>query len=302
MSYSIVYDKCFIKVGNKVAPMILSGDNNVYEASNRRRARDWGIPTYYTGNSRMIDKDELIKRIETEIEKTVEDNKIDKYDNDRERTPEEIKNSFGYFTALAVGGRGTSGTTASMYLNFFKNGIKNAKTIEELKEGGISIEIKDSRWNLYGGKKYSVEPPKVKIPTTTEEFESYLKEWIEWENTARAVSEDGEESSVGFFVSFTSDYNVERFLKNMRKSNRKPKEKKRIEVDKYFVLSNSKGYLVKYTRNGYRYSSWSSSAKAFINRKHAESYLNQLKSKRKYNCDTWEIEEVYGRNYFSVAV
>jgi hypothetical protein len=65
MSYSILYDKVFLATTRGITPLILSGDNNVYErtySGRERRARNWG-PLY---NGRFLDlpANELIKKAE----------------------------------------------------------------------------------------------------------------------------------------------------------------------------------------------------------------------------------------------
>lgn len=43
MSYTILYNTMFLRSGEGITPCVLSGSNNCYDASNRRRDRSWSV-------------------------------------------------------------------------------------------------------------------------------------------------------------------------------------------------------------------------------------------------------------------
>ena len=100
MSYEIIYNSVFLKSSAGITPCILSGSNNCYDADNRRRSRDWSV-----------------------------------FFNELADTPENI---------MAKALNMTGGTYQEHWksngkwvddagvLRFFRNGIQNACTLEEL--------------------------------------------------------------------------------------------------------------------------------------------------------------------------
>jgi len=110
MSYEIVYNKQFLKIDGKIIPLILHGSNNCYEIlsdGRQRRKREWS--TIYIGGSNRS-----IVSTEAEIMK-------------------EIKSCCdgGEYQEHFVQNR--KWVNDKGLIRFFQNGIKNAKTIEELK-------------------------------------------------------------------------------------------------------------------------------------------------------------------------
>ena len=65
MSYSILYEKQFIKVGdNLFIPMVECGDNNVYEASNgRKRARSWCNDKWIANGKTICTREDIENRV-----------------------------------------------------------------------------------------------------------------------------------------------------------------------------------------------------------------------------------------------
>ena len=121
MSYTIFYNKCFIKVGeNQYIPLAEIGDNNVYELSNRR-ARDWQR-LYMFGTNPIVSSETILSDL-----KEIREYKIKTY-------PDYNDKSFGWFDACALYGKSIGTTTWKSFYNFFLNGIKNAVTIEKLRE------------------------------------------------------------------------------------------------------------------------------------------------------------------------
>lgn len=134
MSHEIIYGKCFIKVDDKnFIPMVLIGSNNTYEISGggNKRARDFTPLISMLNNKLYGELSEMISECEY-----MKNQRIDDYNN-----PTDIEKNFGYYNSFEFYGKRTA--TYSEFINLFKNGCKNAKTIEELSDLGISVMVKN---------------------------------------------------------------------------------------------------------------------------------------------------------------
>jgi len=256
MSYTILYAKQFIKIDEaRVIPFILQGDNNVYE-TDRKRARDWS-------NSRMFNrtiitsKEDLLQEIERFKQDTIEH--CNEYIKQYDETWAFDEKRFGYHTGIAVGGRRTTKTTFGMFKNFYASGIKDAKTIEELRNLGCSLGI---RISSYANKNITEAGLEVK-PTvnftsteqaiaTIEEYEAYYK---------------GHNVYLYIYA-----YGMDRVVEKLKKR-KTPKQKEK--VDQYFQINTPFGLFVKNTSRGFQYG-WN--AKAFRTEKAANKSLDILKN------------------------
>ena len=112
MSYSILYDAVFIKTLTGITPVVLVGDNNVYESSanNARRSRDWSL------FMRLINVSE--QELFTAIESLCGGNNQHWYQGGKFTSDEDIR-------------------------RWVRRGIKNAVTIEDLLSfnSGILINV-----------------------------------------------------------------------------------------------------------------------------------------------------------------
>ena len=279
MSYSILYDRQFVKIAeDKYIPMMLVGDNNMWENNSKKRCRDWGNSPWYTAGKPYASEEEIMKRLDDYMAK-------EKKDHDREEKDETGKHvggytfdkNYGWFTGTVVRSGHTTKTTATQYRNFILSGIKKAWTIEQLREAGIKL--------LLGGDMFTSQFPKVEIHSI-EDIDVYY----------RAVPE-------GEFVYFyfgtpgnTRDYeSINYKIKHYRrKINPKPKrEKVKVKLDKYYVLKNDNGFLSKYTKSGYRYNPWGSdTGKIFETRKLAEKYRDKLVKDNKFKAESWKVKPI----------
>lgn len=258
MSYTILYAKQFIKIDEKrVIPFILQGDNNVYE-SNNKRARDWSNSYGFT--STIITSNEaLLQEIERFKQDTIE--RCNEYVKQYDETWAYDEKRFGYHTGIAVGGRHTTKTTFGMFKNFFANGIKDAKTIEELRELGCSLGIRVSSYDNKNITEAGLEiKPTVNFTSTEqaiatiEEYEAYYK---------------GHNVYLYIYA-----YGMDRVVEKTKKT----KTPKKIEkVDQYFQINTPFGLFVKNTARGFQYSRWN--AKAFRTERDAKRSLDILKNK-----------------------
>lgn len=141
MSYTILYRSLFAKLrSGKYLPIVESGDNNVYEYNNRRRARSWSnfAYLYYTSNGRY---DITAEEIMSGIENMINDDKekyvgqlTDRYDKEytTRYTEEDVESNYSYFSGLTLSSCGNKWASANQIRNFFKRAIENAVDADEV--------------------------------------------------------------------------------------------------------------------------------------------------------------------------
>lgn len=292
MSYEIIYDKQFIKLDDEtVIPMILAGSSNCFEAGRKGRNgkgdRSWWCITNYSNKQFYVNKLKLLEAVNIDIEKTVEAGMIKKSWEEKARTREEVLNSYGYHTSLALRTRNTGALTADKYFNFFKNGIRKAMTIEQLAEIGIHLQFSVYRWHTY---KFSKTVPLVPVIDSVKEFYRQVKIFEKYKNTC-IITEEGKEPhspSISLYFDCHDDA-VTAKLKSVRY--KKKRSYKYIEQPFYYTLENDRGYLHKYTKFGYRYSS-SWPGKQFPTENMALSYKNSLIKLKRMSAETWNIVKI----------
>lgn len=291
MSYEIIYGKQFVELRRtrEVIPMLLAGSNNCFEAGtyrhrNGRRARDWGnAPWYNRRGKRLSEKPEVILRnLNAELDRYIRRNRSRK----EGIKPADIRNDFGYFASVAVGGGRCCDTSWDLYRSQFVNGIRNALTIEELAKLGVTLYFHDVR-----GFRESPNGQPAQVDITTElQYFAELKKWQAWQA----------KTGKGFWLSF-HPLGTDEVLRRLRAPKRKaPRAKTTVEQDHYFVLTDGYYGLVKYTSRGYRYSFNKDGGKRFMTEKAAEAYRQQLLKKGRYKADIWKVERIESKATFLV--
>ena len=147
----------FIKMRDgSYIPMIESGDSNVWECDNRRRARDWSSCRWLHESEEQrsrysLTEDEILGSARREI-----DNNLERYVGTEPAfggplyTKEQVLADLGFFNAIKINGHST--TSASQFFNFFKSGIRNAVTMDEMRCGlrlswyELTDDKKSSKW------------------------------------------------------------------------------------------------------------------------------------------------------------
>ena len=283
MSYTILYEKQFIKVADDLfIPIVLTGDNNVYE-SDRKRARSWCNQRYVTGGPVWASSGTILGAIDKIRQDRIESNRRtieqgylnqeDGYDDKR----------FGWHEGVAIYGKGTTGTSFGMYRNFYKTGIERAMTIEELLEKGVHLRIK-----LYYYRPEDVTSkgkaikPDVNI-LSTEHLVSTVNEWVEY------YGEMSDRISLYFF----DDWCLEKVLASQKKKVKRNQEW--VESKSYYALKSDTGYFIKNLRYGYRYAYTSEGAKKFLTEKKANEFKKRMKNGEHF---TVELNE----NPYAVSV
>lgn len=284
MSYEIIYGKQFIKLRktSEVIPMLLMGSNNCFDIGlngrNGRRARDWSNLRYHNRKGKISEKPEVIlKSVDAELRRRIRDRSFP--DEDK---PADVRNRFGYFASIAISGRGTRGTSFSAYRAQFSNGIKNALTVEELDELGINPYFCTI---TFGDQPTDGIPQSVDLKTEKQYFEE-LKKWRAWQNG------NGKSFYMGFHP-----HNTDTVLERLRRPGRQARRQARrdktpVEQDHYFVLADGCNKLVKYVRNGYRYSFSQTGGKRFRTEQDAEKYRQSLLKANRYKADIWKVRRI----------
>ena len=284
MGFTIVYDKQFIKAeknGEVVfIPMVYAGSSNCFEVGLKgrsgRRERSWCLMTHCIKGKKYATLEEIIKGVENVREEVIASNKENsKYYIEQGKpdfADEYSDERFGYFNAIAIGTQSTVNTTFGHYKGLYVTGCRKALTIEELNEIGVfpSIQIlifDDTEKELFD---------KIGIPTRKSVTPKTSKELIELIDEFEASTKDFKKANV--YISCRAD---ERKMREVRREYfpKEKKQKKRITVDKFFVIKDETDnhYVYSISKYGYRYSLFGRSrAKTFLSKKGAERYAKKI--------------------------
>jgi len=272
MSYSIIYDKQFVKVEEnnteKFIPFVLIGDNNCYDFNNRR-TRNWHNFSYILNGEGFSTLEKMLSKAEKERDSIIKRNNEsnEKYikEDRKDWTEDYSDDRWGYFTSLSIGGS-TTKTTFNNYKGIFKTGCKKAVTVEELfrsNHGSISIETPyNSKSKL---EKYNIEEFKIIVTTSKELVEKFRE-------AEKTLSKTG----ISPIIKLNA---VERIAKNIRTEFFKTTKKVKIgkEVSQFFEVRDSinGNVVLRTTKNGYRFSH-SGTGKKFRLESEATRYAKKL--------------------------
>lgn len=283
MSYSILYNKLFVKVTDETyIPMIQSGDNNVYE-SDRKRARSWWNQRYVTGGPIWASAETILSTIDRIREERIASNKRYIEQNLLEDGDQFDDKRFGWHEGIAIYGKGTTGTTFGMYRNFYKSGIERALTVEQLLEKGIQLRMK-----LYCYRPEDVTDKGKEIKpdvtfTSTEHLVSTVNEWTDYYG----------EMSDRITLWYWDDWNIKNLTKSQ--SRKTKRERTYVQSKSFWVLKAPTGYFVKNLKHGYKYSFTATGGKLFPDQSKAATFKKRMK-----NGEMFEVEPHESRYPISV--
>lgn len=267
MSYSIFYNKQFIKVSEKdktFIPMLEAGDNNVYE-SNNRRARDWQNQPI---KGKLIASEAEILAYVNELNDTykAEDKEYD-------------ETQFGWKSGLQIKSRYC---TFGNYKGFYVTGMRQALTVEELVSFNVRIVLALSYYTQEAlKKKGKAIKPSVDI-TTTKQLEETIAEWTNFYG------------SVNFHLTYGSDWGLEKIRKSRQRAK---KEKEQVIVDSFYALKDEQGrYFLRKLKYGFSYSYHPTAGKKFITEKEANTFHKRMPAN-----NPWKVVPVQQRTYFYVS-
>ena len=283
MSYDIIYNRQFIKVDEqRVITFLEIGSNNCYEASGtgRKRSRSWGSSIGFTDGKLIVKGEDLLNEIDKLEESTKE--KCIQYTQQHGEGWKYNPKRFGYHVGVSFYGKRTSDTSFNSFKTYYKNGIKEAMSIEELSENGIRITIHVYRWldEHITSKGLEIKPDVTF--TSTQHMIDTIKEYEEYYGNKTTL-----------YLRCNDGWSIERMKKRRSQSKRNGrKEKKPIDVAEYFVLETGEGgYFVRNTSRGYKYSFYLSGAKKFINEKEVQKYKDKMRNGDLFTV--YKIEKPY---------
>lgn len=244
MSYTIIYGKQFVKLDEQNhVPVLNWGDNNVYEFNNRKRARDFTQARFFTDNEMYATKETMLQKAQ-ELRKRYQ-----------ERDPEYSDTEFGYWASLAIGGS-TRKTTFRKLINIVIDGIKKSRTVEDLLQHGINVNVYEYAYTEEEFEKKHGRKPIRMTMGTSEELKRFLDNY----------------SGPGLTISIDAWADQ---LKRLNARNIKPKSPK--VVDHFFHLVTKEGYsFLKCTKRGYRHRLFGY-GKQFETEAQAERYMKSIK-------------------------
>jgi len=287
MSYDLIYAKQFIKVETekeiKYIPIVLAGSSNCFETTSsgrERRARSWYNLRSFAKT--MATEKEMLDNVYAERERIIARNNErlkespnwDKYDD----------KLFGYFSALAIGGRHTSNTTFGMYRGLITSGVKKALTVEQLRKYSVSVYI-----SVFSA---SFDKEKNKIADELNKNFGYVSTTAELllsiEHYEKIKTSD---LVLNVKISAIDDAKAPCLKRaHLEFHPKERKETQKVELDKYFVIKTSHGYFNRLLPRGYRYSYFLNSAKVFETLPQARKYIEKLANKG-YTGTVEEIKE-----------
>lgn len=217
MSYTILYRSMFVRLSDgRFIPMVEMGDNNVWEAGNQRRARDWqqwhigdrkAFPAYTKGEI-MADVERMIDHEKERVGKPYAsyENKEGCY------TEQEIEKNFGYYSCIAIEGRHCNDTSAQMVRNFFLKGFEQAVSFDE--DSDLKMELHwCTEYPHYERRHVSTEH---ELLQTWEELKEVKRDvwlgyyccanWLYEQHRKRAPKREKKEHQAGWVVTINDGY------------------------------------------------------------------------------------------------
>jgi hypothetical protein len=269
MSYTIIYDRQFIKVSDtEFLPVVLGGSSNVFESTHRgeKRMREWTMLTI--GEGVLVSGESIKEYLEKQLVDTVQYHLKDENTLTREQAEAEVKAKWGYFRGIKLSGR--KRLTFQGYKSFLLNACKEAVSIEDLvaQGGGLHFQVIDSERS-----KLSNNPDRLDNYSvwTTEEFWNALGAFkLCYGNTGWRIN--------------VGNYSLERVRQNIIRDKRYKKNTTTIiafkRVEHFFVcqrVDDPMKFLSKFMRFGYKYwcSATSRLVKKFATENQAMSFLKR---------------------------
>jgi len=244
MSYGIIYDKQFVKVGKEFLPMVYSGDNNCYEVGRNggcgRRSRSWYNQSYMTVGKHFASAEEIIKRAEETAEGMV-------------------------YSGTKIGSKFPD---VNGIVTFYKGAIKRALTVEQLAECGIEVLIFVYVYDWEETTKKTGKVNKYVYAKTTDELLNGVTELEEYYK--------GTKLNITFSLSCAE----ERQMKKVRAKYFPKKMGGSFDwnsLEQYFILYKANhGYFVNRTKWKIRYSYYiQGRIRKFKSQKQAENYATK---------------------------
>lgn len=232
MSHEIVYAREFMKTSDsRIIPLVLSGSNNCWEPTygkHWRRCRSWFPLLIKSGENPAIEPEKLMERVSSCIPSTYQQHFV----------------------------RNGKWVDDAAFVRFFENGIKKAKTLEELKDECLSSTSLEGTIYYYDDADNICTLHSARIADSAEldtflmEADGYLK------------SETSHQLRVQ--LGFCSEDVLKRYPRP-RTVRQKPPQ--------YYVVTTGHGYVSRLTRRGVYSTCCCEYAKWFENEKNALKWI-----------------------------
>lgn len=250
MSYAIVYAREFLKTNDdRIIPLVLSGSNNCYEMYNgrERRERCWWTLYIPHSSSPAIRSEELMEIIKSRVPS----------DNE-------------HFV------RGGKWVDDKAFVRFYENGIKKAKTLEELNDEAMHPVRLEGVITIPKGMNDvdTVHQCFIKDSGELDGFLDFVDEYI------------SKHSGEKYFISIF--YNREDPIK--RKVTKK--RSKIFLEENYYVVKIADNYVTQITRMSLRCSPYVSAAKRFASERFARKWIKDRDLERRYSKYKFDVEYV----------
>jgi len=254
MSYDIVFDRQFIKtLDGRIIPLVLIGCNNLTTTNANGReviVKSWS--PMLTGSNR-----------------------------NPAFAPEDLMNKAKSFT----GGeyqehfkRGSNWVNDAAFIRFFKNGIKQAKTLAELRDEGVHISSLSAYFSVWDNSvSYSHSTEGHMYLHTDEEILAFL------ETADKRLAVKKENESIYICLEFPT---VEPLKHPMQK--RKLKER----LSEFYTVESGGFYISRLTRNGLHRTYTTAYAKQFSTQKAAEKWLDKYHITSRFPKLSFSVEKI----------
>lgn len=252
MSYEIVYAREFIKTSDgRIVPLVLSGSNNCRNMTYRgrwRREKSW-FPIYAkSGENPAVTPEKLMTKIKGYIPS-------------------------GYNQHFVRNGKWVDD---DRFIRFFENGVKKAKTLEELNDELLYKHHLEGVVYYYGKGSEVTTLHKVDINETVE-LDMFL------EKVDELIKEYSGKENLHISIGFECE--------DVLKREKKPRVKKE-RLKQFYVITTDHGYLSKLNRYGVYSTHNTYYAKQFESEAKALKWLKDYDLERRFRRLTFGVEYV----------
>lgn len=249
MSYNIVYAREFIKAGDgRILPLVLCGSNNCWTMSisgRESRERHWHLIYISTNEIPALFPKQLIDKVKTYI-------------------PSEYQQHFK---------RNGKWVDDAGLMRFFENGIKKAKTLEEINDELLIKSLLCGEIYYYKG--YDTVCIHSSIIKSTEQLDEFLSE------ADRLICENKDARKLYVDISFDIEKSLER---------KKIKRRKKERLKQFYAVTTNFGYVSSLTRSGIYSTHSADYAKQFKTEKEATKWIKDRDIERRFRKLTFGIE------------
>lgn len=249
MSYSIVYAREFIKAGDgRILPLVLCGSNNCWTmgvSGRESRERHWNLMYIKNNEIPALLPEQLIDKVKAYI-------------------PSEYQQHFM---------RNGKWVDDARLMRFFENGIKKAKTLEEINDELLVKSLLCGEVYYYKG--YDAVCIHSSTIKSTEQLDDFLSE------ADRLICENKDAHKLYVDISFDIEKPLER---------EKVARNKKERLKQFYVVTTNFGYVSSLTRSGIYSTHSANHAKQFKTEKEAAKWIKDRDIERRFQKLKFGVE------------